>query len=263
MNNKLEMLSKLPLLTYGTTLGGAYYKFLKLTNSVKSDKQNGRSNSQSMNQGDTSLIHAIYYIPTVRQRSLALHSRKGKNGQFFSSAHLKHHIMQCPCILVWLWDNKYTLLWVNGKLYTLPVSEKYADKHNLESRKDIHRYSPTDTEVILESKDLRPEPAYVILGKDIIDAYSTLINAGYNRVIHLPTIQKLFFPDSKQKMRFIIANHRLMISSITDFERYISHNRNLEYELRLVILKDLLRRVDIPREWRETIKTIRKFMENK
>jgi len=242
-----ELLSKLSLLTYGTTLVGAYLKFLKLTNTKKSDMKNGRTDAQSFNQGPTSIIQAIHYIPTVRQNTLNYHTHN-KKGQFFSSAQFKEHVMQVPCILVWIWDNRFTNLLKECKLCSLIVSKHYADDKHIPLDIDWSRYSPSDNEVILKSKDLRPEPDYLILGSD-----SKL--SGLSPSI----IKKIFFPEHEH-MRIIVSSSRLMTNNITDYERYISNNKDLEYEIRLNILNDLMKRNDLGPDMIGVIETIKKFM---
>lgn len=248
MNPELKALDLMPIKTYGTTLLGAYAKMLKLTNTKTSDKKNGRTKAQSFNSGRNAILQATFYIPTVRQRTLACHTEKGKVGGFYPTAHLKDHIMQLPCILVWFWDSRFTKLLVDKKLGTLPVSMHFAEKHGIRNIElEYGRYNPEDTEITLEHKDLRPVPDYIIL--------PYLLSRNNQHII-----EDIFFPDARGVLRFIFAEHSLLANSRNSFEKYVSSEREIEYKLRLLIYKDLISRNDIPRDWNGWLNKIRFFM---
>ena len=250
-----KVLRHMPILTYGTTLLGAYCKLLKLTNTKNSDKKNNRTYAQSLNRGDNAILQAMFYIPTVRQRSIATHTHLGKHGGFYSSSYLKEHIMHTPCIMVWFWDSRFTKLLNENKLGSVPISMHFAEKNDIDDiNLEYGLYNPNDTEIVLEHKDLRPNPDYILISSSI----------KHTNIKSKCLVKDIFFPDISYKTRFLMINDSFLKNPNDDigFEKYIYSNRKIELQIRKAILNDLYGVNKIPKEWRGWINKIRFYIEN-
>ena len=67
------------------------------------------------------------------------------------------------------------------------------------------------------------------------------------------------YPENPKGTRVMIVNHRLIDTSITNYDRYIDTSKSLELDLRQMILSDILSRRDIPSDWHRWINRIKIF----
>ena len=253
---ELDSFKPMKLLTYGTTLLGAYAKMLKLTNTKKSDEKNHRTKAQSWNNGRTSIAQAIGYVPTVWNRSIACHTEEGMKCGRFDYNHLPHHLMQCPVILVWIWDERFTKFIKDKKACTIPFSLHFAEKNDIKDIK-IHwgTYNPEDGEFVLKHKDMRPNPDFIVLGSNALET-SKLNTEQLSWLINY-----VFFPDSNLK-GILFSKRKLLSPPTKPINKYLSKNSIIEYEIRKDIYNYISNMKTIPNEWKGWISSVEFLRKN-
>jgi len=253
---ELDSFKPMKLLTYGTTLLGAYSKMLKLTNTKMSDEKNHRTKAQSFNNGRISIVQAAHYISTVRNRSIACHTEKDMKCGRFDYNHLPHHLMQCPVILVWIWGKKFMEFVNNKEACTIPFSLHFAEKNNINNINiKWGNYNPEDGEFILKHKDMRPDPDFIVLGSDSLET-TKLSSKQLSWLINY-----VFFPDSKIK-GYIYSKRKLLSPPTKPVDKYLSKNSIIEYEIRKAIYNYIHNMNPIPKEWKGWMSSVEFLRKN-
>lgn len=229
------LLNRLSILTYGNCLGGIVMPYLKLTSTERSDRKNGRYHCQSLNQGCNSLVHSISYTQTTRQNLvLKTMTREYTNG--YVDWNKYYNVLTIPIIVGWFWDWRLTSLLKNGDLCSLPVSLHYMEKEKLKVLNiDWNIYNPIHPEILLKTKDIRPEPHFILVCEKDLKKYGL---TPYK-------LKKLFFTRWKNVV-IIPTNYSLYNATVDNYEKYIKTDRPMESKLRLQIINYLLSSSKIP-----------------